>query len=203
MMIKKEKTDIELYSYVVAKDRGFAPNPYGGLCTLACCKPVIRRKAKCGDWIVGLGSVTRKADECIIYAMRITEDPLTCEKYFGNKKYRKRNDSIYFLSRGKWKIRDNPYGHITQKNRKYDFNGKNVLLSKHFYYFGHLKERLPGQFSIINLKPNNARKGHRVFEYGQVNKFIGWLERKHDHGRLGNPLDPLHKGCGEFRGHIT
>jgi hypothetical protein len=32
-----------LYSYVVSTDSGFAPNPFFGVCTLACCKPAIRR----------------------------------------------------------------------------------------------------------------------------------------------------------------
>jgi hypothetical protein len=39
----------ELYSYVVVKDSGIAPHPYGGLCSLALCKPVIRRRADVGD----------------------------------------------------------------------------------------------------------------------------------------------------------
>ena len=29
------------YSYVVARDYGFAPNPFNGILTLAACKPVI------------------------------------------------------------------------------------------------------------------------------------------------------------------
>ena len=33
------------------RDYGFAPNPYFGYCTLATCKPVIRRCAGVGDWI--------------------------------------------------------------------------------------------------------------------------------------------------------
>lgn len=33
-----------LYSYVVAHDFGFAPNPFDGLCTLATCKPDIRKR---------------------------------------------------------------------------------------------------------------------------------------------------------------
>lgn len=32
-----------LYSYTVATDSGFAPNPHFGTCTLACCKPVLRK----------------------------------------------------------------------------------------------------------------------------------------------------------------
>jgi hypothetical protein len=45
-----------LYSYVVRSDSGFAPNPFGEYCTLACCKPQIRKRARVGDWIVGCGS---------------------------------------------------------------------------------------------------------------------------------------------------
>ncbi|MBC6697349.1 Nmad2 family putative nucleotide modification protein [Hymenobacter puniceus] len=45
-----------LYSYVLRFDTGDAPNPYGGVCTLAVCKPAIRRTAQIGDWILGTGS---------------------------------------------------------------------------------------------------------------------------------------------------
>ena len=37
-----------LYSYVITRDYGFAPNPFGGICTLATCKPGIRNHAKVG-----------------------------------------------------------------------------------------------------------------------------------------------------------
>jgi hypothetical protein len=42
----------DLFSYVVPSDSGFAPNPYGGLCTLACCEPKIRQYANVSDWIM-------------------------------------------------------------------------------------------------------------------------------------------------------
>lgn len=39
---------MKIFTYIMTDDRGFAPNPYFGLCTLACCKPKIRREvAKC------------------------------------------------------------------------------------------------------------------------------------------------------------
>lgn len=41
-----------IYSYVVRYDSGFAPNPFYGYCTLATCKPDIRRAAEVGDWLV-------------------------------------------------------------------------------------------------------------------------------------------------------
>lgn len=46
----------KLYSYVLREDTGFAPNPYHGFCTLACCKPLIRRRAEIGDWVIATGS---------------------------------------------------------------------------------------------------------------------------------------------------
>ncbi len=48
-----------IYSYVVRYDSGFAPNPFYGYCTLATCKPDIRRGAEVGDWVVGSGSNDR------------------------------------------------------------------------------------------------------------------------------------------------
>ncbi len=44
---------MRIYAYILKVDSGFAPNPFHGWCTLACCKPAIRRKARPGDWIVG------------------------------------------------------------------------------------------------------------------------------------------------------
>ena len=47
-----EKMSNYLYLYVVDRDFGFAPNPFHGVCTLATCKPKIRKFAKVGDWII-------------------------------------------------------------------------------------------------------------------------------------------------------
>ena len=43
----------DLFSYTVDTDSGFAPNPFGGICTLACCKPKIRQSANVQDWVIG------------------------------------------------------------------------------------------------------------------------------------------------------
>lgn len=64
-------TQVTLYSYTVDSDTGFAPNPFHGVCTLACCKPVIRRKAKKGDYVIGHAGVGDGYR--IIYAMEVTD----------------------------------------------------------------------------------------------------------------------------------
>jgi len=41
-----------IYLCTLKHDSGFVPNPFHGYCTLACCKPQIRRKAReRGGWL--------------------------------------------------------------------------------------------------------------------------------------------------------
>ncbi len=100
---------INLYSYVVAHDTGFAPNPFGNYCTLACCKPDIRKAANVGDWVVGTGSKKNDESDKIIYAMKVTE-------------------------KKDWDQRNNIF-HGT-KDTNCDLGGIYVLISNDFYYFG-------------------------------------------------------------------
>lgn len=71
-----------IHSYVVRYDSGFAPNPFYSYCTLATCKPGIRRSANVGDWVVGSGSKDRSVRRGgrLVYAMRITES-MTFDEY--------------------------------------------------------------------------------------------------------------------------
>jgi Nucleotide modification associated domain 2 len=64
----------KLLTYIIPVDDGAAPNPFHGVCSLAICKPVIRRTAVVGDWIVGLGS--RRApsgnlEKHVVFAMKV------------------------------------------------------------------------------------------------------------------------------------
>ena len=64
---------MKIYSYVVRYDSGFAPNPFGKYCTLATCKPRIRKKAQIGDWVIGTGSVENVGNNKLMYAMKVKE----------------------------------------------------------------------------------------------------------------------------------
>ena len=77
----------QLFIYVIARDYGFAPNPFHGVCTLATCKPGIRKSAMVGDWILGvggknLGSAHRK---CILL-MKVT-DKLAFQDYWEDARF--------------------------------------------------------------------------------------------------------------------
>jgi len=66
----------QLFTYTIPYDDGAAPNPFHGMCTLAICKPSIRRVAKVGDWVAGLGSKNAPSGDLsgrLVYAMKVEE----------------------------------------------------------------------------------------------------------------------------------
>jgi hypothetical protein len=80
----------KIRTYKMTHTTGFAPNVDGGILTLACCKPVIRRVAEVDDWIAGFtsakntGGATKVGEEKLVYLMEVTEK-LTFDEYW--KKY--------------------------------------------------------------------------------------------------------------------
>src|ERR1700722_9311751 len=82
-----------VYIYVVTRDFGFAPNPFHGCCTLAACKPQIRKKARVDDWVIGMGGSRLKAIGRCVYEMRVTatlsfNDYWAIEEYFDKRPVR-------------------------------------------------------------------------------------------------------------------
>jgi hypothetical protein len=179
---------VTLYTYCLRYDDGAAPNPYWKVCTLSICKPAIRRTAKEGDWVVGLGSKdSPKGDisKKVVYAMKVT-------KILPLKEYdnfclaslsmkipdwtsadfrRKMGDCIYDFSGG-----DEPRLRRSihkAENRKRDLSGKNVLLSKHFYYFGDKPIALPPELQEI-VHPAQGHKSHANDPY--LTEFVNWIE---------------------------
>jgi hypothetical protein len=169
-------------------DRGSAPNPYWGICTLVICKPAIRRTARVGDWVVGFGSKSSPIGDVsgrLAYAMKVT-DVVTMREYdrlcrtkrsnkipdLQSTDYRRRvGDCQYDYSQGPEPI-IRPGVH-NERNRKRDLGGKNALLSEHFYYFGNKPVELPE-----HLKPIiHSTQGHKSsMNSPYVDAFVEWIE---------------------------
>ena len=175
-----------LFSYCLRHDNGAAPNPFWGICTLAICKPVIRRTAQMGDWVVGLGSKdSPMGSTSVVYAMKVT-GLLPMEGYdtycgkslpgkipdWGSKDFsRKVGDCIY------------DYGHSasarlrrsvhSEGNRERDLSGRNVLLSRHFYYFGDQPVDLPKNLRAI-VHSTQGQKSRANDRY--TASFVTWIE---------------------------
>src|SRR5713226_5075925 len=84
---------VKLHSDVVARDYGFAPNPFFGVCTLATCKPRIRSVAQIGDWVVGTGSRKRTRERHIVYTMRVT-GAMTFNQYWRALRFQSKKPNL-------------------------------------------------------------------------------------------------------------
>lgn len=144
-----------LRSYVVRYDSGFAPNPFYGYCTLATCKPDIRRAACIGDWIVGSGSNDKSVRRggTMVYAMRV-EEILTFSQYDADPRFERKKpyrrgsrkqscgDNIYHrdATDRRWLQRDsfhsNSDGSRHGEHVDIDTGVDRVLTSQDFVYFG-------------------------------------------------------------------
>jgi hypothetical protein len=174
-----------LYSYCIPFDDGAAPNPFWGTCTLAICKPVIRRLAKKGDWIVGTGSKKFGLQNQIVYAMEVS-DVLSFQQYddlckrdktlkkkipdtTSNDFRRHVGDCIYDFSVKPFLQRDGPH---TLSNIKTDMGGKRVLLSTNFYYFGRAPIKLPENLLPI-VRQGQGHKSKSNDKYKDA--FLEWI----------------------------
>lgn len=203
-----------LFSYTIPCDDGAAPNPFGGICTLAICKPAIRRVAQEGDWVVGLGSRRAPSGDLgghVVYAMEVTKiftlqeydqwariarpdripdlDCPTPSRWLG--------DCIYDYSSGAPVQRR---GVHNPQNMETDLGGKNALVSENFWYFG--KNAIPLEEPLRAIC--HQTQGHRSTANQRfLEQFVAWIKQQHrpggepEPGRL--PNLEFFRRCGGCR----
>jgi hypothetical protein len=200
---------MKLHSYVVARDYGFAPNPFYGVCTLATCKPNIRGVARIDDWVVGTGSKTRDREKRLVYAMRVT-GALTFEEYWADPRFQDKKpnlrgstkqafgDNIYSKRAGTdaWCQANSHHsledGTPNASNVKADTATDRMLFSDDCVYWGGSGPLLPSRF--LDFGPGHislcAVRGHKnSFPQEFVDEFIAWLRSLGESGFAGEPLD--------------
>jgi Nucleotide modification associated domain 2 len=154
-----------LFSYTIPIDDGAAPNPFHGMCTLAICKPTIRRVAQPGDWVAGLGSKNapggRDLSRRLVYAMLVHE-AITLKEYDRRAEQEwphripiptsrdlaeRLGDCIYDYRSGAPPAQR--LGVHGADNVEGDLSGVNVLIAYDFYYFGSSAIPLPKELLPI------------------------------------------------------
>jgi hypothetical protein len=189
---------MKVHAYTVTHDTGFAPNPFWGYCSLACCKLVIRRTAEVGDWVVGL---TPKAEgDRMVFAMRV-DQILTFEAYYQDGRFAAKipdystrrivngcGDNIYKpLPTGGFRQLRSMHSNGEDEDpqtKDHDLGGKNVLISRTFHYFGSHSPRLPE--ALLALRGGRGHK-NRFSELviSEVMQFLGVYRT----GVHGNPTE--------------
>lgn len=172
-----------VFSYIVVHDSGFSPNPFHGLLTLACCKPLIRRTASVGDIIVGLSS----RNERVVYAVQVA-DVVGFEEYWTDPEYRARRpvmnareiihrtgDNIYEPVSGGYRqlhsFHSNGDGSENPDLKRTDLGGNHILVGERFTYWGRSGPSLPEELEFLSVG-----RGHRSsFTSEQVNSVARWF----------------------------
>jgi len=199
-----------IYSYVITRDFGFAPNPFFGYCTLATCKPLIRKGAQIGDWVIGTGSAAKNKEfrNYLVYAMCI-EEKISLDDYWNDPRFINKKpvmngsnmqwygDNIYHLDSdtGQFVQEDSHHsledGSVNMKNYTKDLSGKFVLISKTYWYFGKEAILIPEELRcLIKSGQGHKRRDDKIL----INNFISWIQRQIGHAFIGIPVQFL----GEF-----
>ena len=199
---------MKLYSYVVARDFGFAPNPFYQFCTLGTCKPDIRRRAEVGDWIVGTGSKTRGREGRIVFVMRVTE-VMSFNRYWSDSRFQQKKpnlrgskkqafgDNIYYrdLVTGKWCQLDShhsyPDGTPNISNINNDTKTDRVLISDDYIYWGGEGPQILAKYrNFCGFDLCKGGRGYKCkFPENMVTDFVEWIRSLEGQGYCGTPLD--------------
>lgn len=185
---------IKLYCYKVARDYGFAPNPFWGVCSLACCKPEIRRRAKIDDWVIGGGSAQNEMRHRVVFAMRVTET-MSFDEYWKDSRFQCKKpvlsksakhffgDNIYHnVIEGQSATQADSHhsrdgGQTNYLNLHRDIGSNRVLLSDDYIYFGQDAQAPPKDiqhFEGIDF-PTDVRNYQNSYKPEHIKKIISWL----------------------------
>ena len=198
---------MRLFSHRVARDYGFAPNPFFNICTLATCKPEIRRVARVGDWVVGTGTAERKRADYLVYSMKVGET-MSYDEYWSDGRFQQKKPNL----RGSKKqaFGDNIYSRAPDGNNWHQLNSHHsfmngapnpaniandtqtnrVLIGTEFAYWGGSGPLIPAKFRNFNGLDICAGRGHKsIFPEELVMAFADWFQKQGDRGYLGKPLD--------------
>lgn len=192
-----------VYTYVIDHDVGFAPNPFHGVCTLAACKPQIRRTAQVGDFLVGTGSKPSGRAGRLVYWMRVGRI-ITFDAYWAAAEFRlkrpqmngslmqQHGDNIYHRDpdTAEWRQVDSFHsradGSPCPDNTARDTGATDkVLIADDFAYWGDGGPEVPAGFGQFV----HSTQGHRcAYPENEVEAFTAWLTAMERPALIGRPI---------------
>jgi Nucleotide modification associated domain 2 len=191
---------VTVFSYVIEHDLGFAPNPFHGACTLACCKPQIRKKAKIGDYVLGTGAVKPNLRGHLTFWMQVDEIT-TFDEYWNDVRFRRKKanmagttflrygDNIYHRDGGDQYRQEDSFhsrddGSVSLGDLKRDTGTTDkVLIGHRFAFWGREGLKMPDHLTCF-LKSGPAHRCN--FTEEQIEALLQWLNTL-PRGYLGEP----------------
>lgn len=190
---------MNVFTYVIEHDLGFAPNPFHGVCTLACCKPRIRKKAQLGDVVLGTGAVLPNLRGCLTYWMRVDEIT-TFDKYWEDPRFRNKKpamlgttlyrygDNIYHRDDGEetyhqeYSFHSMEDGAVSPGDLKRDTGTTDkVLVSRNFAFWGKSGLLIPDHLSCF------VKRERHLFSEEQKQALMEWLRTHPERGYIDEP----------------
>lgn len=188
-----------LLTYVVSSDTGLAPNPSTNVCTLAVCKPEVRKSAVIGqDWIIGVSTADHGRNR-VICVMSVDEK-IPYADYFNDARFAakkpdtdSRGDNFFRWGKAGYEVAFRTaahYGNPVLIAR--DVKAPWAVVGHRFWYFGENAPELPKSFHHTNIVlPDRSRRGHRVIDDAAlIERFVAWAERQ-PQGIHGRPRDAV------------
>lgn len=189
---------MNVFTYVIDHDLGFAPNPFHTACTLACCKPRIRKKAELGDIVLGTGAALPKLRGYLTYWMQVDEIT-TFDEYWKDRRFR--NKKPIMLGTTMYRYGDNIYHRDGQETyrQEYSFHSMEdgdvspgnltrdtgttdrVLISRNFAFWGKSGLLMPEHLSCF------VRRERHLFSEEQKLSLIKWLSTHPERGYIDEP----------------
>lgn len=187
---------MRLCSYIVRYDRGLAPNPFWGFCTVAICTPNhMGIQLESGDWI--LGTTTSARGNKLLYVMQVFEK-LNFNSYYKDPRFQNKipvirgnwqqrvGDNMYYQGAdGDWKQHQTLH-HRRQEVVKQDLKYPFVFIGTKYFYFGKHAIDIPAECKPLIWNRQGCKTSHEI---KVAENFVDWLQDNHQPGIYGNPID--------------
>ena len=186
-----------LYSYVITRDYGFAPNPFWNICSLATCKPQIGERALMGAWVAGFGGANTAISHKMVFFMRVDEI-CTFDEYWEDPRFLVKRprfdgnyqqcygDNIYHHIGNEWMQENSHHSYvdgINQNNLLHDTRIDRVLLSFYYWYFGENAVELPEEFAEAIA----AGRPYKKLPDNICANIVDWVGCHYEMGQQGLP----------------
>ena len=159
------------------------------MCSLACCKPQIRKAAKEGNYIIGTGAARPKLTAHLTFWMRV-EKIITFDEYWADPRYRRKKpamggtnfrrygDNIYHINANgdfqqEYSFHSLEDGSLSVGDLDRDTGTTDrVLIGRDFAIWGRSGIKLPDELACFVKKG----PGHECnFSAEKIEAFLAWL----------------------------